>query len=110
MSNRNYYSEKELTVGLVVKDKKTRVAEYHKKMLKNYVELLGASGLDETKNITRSHIYRRVSLNEMITYEELFPSIDSGSMLEDAGIPTKYKLDFANADKGCWGIKFHRLQ
>jgi len=102
--------KKELTVGLVVKDKKTRVAEYHKKMLKNYVELLGASGLDETKNITRSHIYRRVSLNEMITYEELFPSIDSGSMLEDAGIPTKYKLDFANADKGCWGIKFHRLQ
>nr|WP_242494586.1 FMN-binding glutamate synthase family protein [Brumimicrobium glaciale] len=102
--------KKELTVGLVVKDKKTRVAEYHKKMLKNYVELLGASGLDETKNITRSHIYRRVSLNEMITYEELFPSIDSGSMLEDAGIPTKYKLDFANADMGCWGIKFHKLQ
>jgi glutamate synthase domain-containing protein 2 len=100
----------ELTVGLVVKDKKVRVAEYHKKMLKNYVELLGASGLDETKNLTRSHIYRRVSLNEMITYEELFPSIDSGSMLEETGIPTKYKLDFANADMERWGIKFHKLQ
>ncbi|WP_107038291.1 FMN-binding glutamate synthase family protein [Brumimicrobium mesophilum] len=102
--------KKELAVGLVVKDKKARVAEYHSKMLKNYVELLGASGLDETKNLTRSHIYRRVSLNEMITYEELFPSIDIGSMLDDAGIPTKYKLDFANADMESWGIKFHRLQ
>ena len=100
----------ELTVGLVVKDKKIRVAEYHKKMLKNYVELLGASGLDETKNITKSHIYRRVSLNEMITYEELFPSHESGSMIEEGRIPTKYRLDFANADMESWGIKFHKLQ
>src|SRR5690554_3950468 len=99
-----------LTIGLDVQDKKIRVAEYHKKLIKNYVELLGASGLDETKNLTRSHIYRRVSLNEMITYEELFPSIDEGSMLDEAGIPKKYKLDFANADMESWGIKFHKLQ
>lgn len=99
-----------LTVGLDVKDKKTRVAEYHSKMVKNYVELLGASGLDVTKNLTRSHIYRRVSLNEMITYEELFPSIEPGAMLEESGIPLKYKLDFINADMESWGIKFHKLQ
>ena len=77
--------------------------------MKNYVELLGASGLDVTKNLTRSHIYRRVSLNEMITYEELFPSIEPGSMLEESGIPLKYKLDFINADMESWGIKFHKL-
>lgn len=98
-----------LTVGLVVKDKKVRVAEYHEKTIKNYVELLGASGLDETKNLTRSHIYRRISLNEMITYEELFPSIEPGSMIEEEGIPAKYKLDFANADMGSWGLKLHKL-
>jgi len=99
-----------LTVGLVVKDKKVRVANYHEKVVKNFVELLGASGLDEVKNLTRSHIYRRISLNEMITYEELFPSIVEGSMLNEAGIPKKYKLDFANADMESWGIKFHKLQ
>lgn len=98
-----------LTIGLVVKDKKVRVAEYHEKTIKNYVELLGASGLDETKNLTRSHIYRRISLNEMITYEELFPSIEPGSMMDESGIPLKYKLDFANADKESWGLKFHKL-
>src|SRR5690554_7927520 len=59
-----------LTVGLVPEDKKTRVANYHEKTIKNFVELLGATGLDEPKNLTRSHIYRRISLNEMITYEE----------------------------------------
>jgi len=45
----------------------------------------------------------------MITYEELFPSIEVGSMLEESGIPEKYKLDFANADMESWGLKYHRL-
>src|SRR5690554_4950930 len=92
-----------LTVGLVPQDKKTRVANYHEKTIKNFVELLGATGLDEPKNLTRSHIYRRISLNEMITYEELFPSIKPGAMLRGE-IPEKYKLDFAFSDTQRWGI------
>lgn len=98
-----------LTVGLVVSDKKKRVADYHEKTIKNYVELLGASGLDETRNLTRSHIYRRISLNEMITYEELFPSIKPGSMLVEETIPEKYKFDFEHADMESWGLKYHKL-
>ncbi|MFA7448566.1 MAG: FMN-binding glutamate synthase family protein [Weeksellaceae bacterium] len=92
-----------LTVGLVVEDKKVRLASYHQKVLESFVELLGASGLDVAHNLTRSHIYRRVSLNEMITYEGLFPSVKTGSMLEGE-IPEKYKDDFANADMNRWGI------
>lgn len=92
-----------LTIGLVVEDKKVRVANYHEKTIKNFVELLGASGLDDMKNLTRAHIYRRISLNDMITYEELFPSIRIGSMLE-GDIPEKYKLDFANANMHRWGV------
>ncbi len=92
-----------LTVGLVPEDKKVRVAKYHEMTLKNFAELLGATGLDETKNLTRSHIYRRISFNDMITYEELFPSIRTGCML-NGGIPEKYQLDFDYADKSRWGI------
>jgi len=92
-----------LTVGLVPEDKKTRVANYHEKTIQNFVELLGATGVDKTTNLTRSHIYRRISLNDMITYEELFPSIKVGSMLRGE-IPEKYKLDFAHANKERWGI------
>src|SRR5690606_12638935 len=92
-----------LTIGLVPEDKKYRVANYHEKTITNFVELLGATGLDEPKNLTRSHIYRRISFNDMITYEELFPSIRPGSMLEGT-IPEKYKLDFAYADKTRWGV------
>jgi len=93
-----------LVVGIDVSDKKVRVANYHEGTVKNFVELLGASGLDEMKNITRSHIYRRVSLNRMLTYEEIFPSIEYGSMLDEDKIPEKYKLDFALANINHWGI------
>lgn len=93
----------QLTVGLVVEDKKVRVANYHGGTIENFVELLGASGLDDMKNITRSHIYRRVSLNEMLTYEEIFPSVKLGSML-NGEIPAKYKDDFANSNIDRWGV------
>lgn len=92
-----------LTRGLVPEDKMVRVANYHKSTLKNFAELLGATGVTEAGNLRRSHIYRRVSLNSMITYEEIFPSIKVGSMLNDE-IPEKYKLDFAYADKTQWGL------
>ena len=92
-----------LTIGLDVTDKKVRVANYHAGTIKNFIELLGASGLDDMKNITRSHIYRRVSLNEMLTYEEIFPSVKVGAMLAD-DIPEKYKLDFKLANVNNWGI------
>lgn len=92
-----------LTIGLDVADKKVRMANYHNGTIKNFVELLGASGLDDIKNITRSHIYRRVSLNQMQTYEEIFPSIEVGSML-NGNIPEKYQWDFAHANMNEWGI------
>lgn len=92
-----------LTIGLDVDDKKHRVANYHKTTIKNFVELLGASGLDDMRNITRSHVYRRVALNAMLTYEEIFPSIKVGSMLKGE-IPEKYKLDFELANMDQWGI------
>lgn len=92
-----------LTVGLVVADKKTRVANYHQATVKNFVELLGASGLDNMGNITRSHIYRRISLNEMLTFEEIFPSVPVGSMNEGI-IPERYKSDFGWANMDKWGI------
>lgn len=91
-----------LTRGLVVEDKKTRVANYHETTLKNFAELLGATGVTETRNLKRSHIYRRISFNNMITYEELFPSIIVGSM-RNGDIPEKYKLDFQFADMTVWG-------
>ncbi|MBS1782754.1 MAG: FMN-binding glutamate synthase family protein [Bacteroidetes bacterium] len=91
-----------LTVGLVVEDKKTRVANFHKNTVTSVVELLGASGLDTKENITRSHIYRRISFRSMLTYEEIFPSYEKGSFLKE--IPERYQVDFKYASPDHWGM------
>jgi len=98
-----------LTVGLVVEDKKTRLANYHRGTIEAFVELLGATGLDDMSQITRSHIYRRVSLNRMETYEEIFPSIQEGSMLDESLIPEKYLVDFELSDMNKWGLNFKTI-
>jgi len=90
-----------LVVGLDVNDKKYRVANYHKSMLKTFVELIGACGIDHYKQLTRSHIYRRVFLNEMRSFAEIYPLVPKGSMLRGE-IPEKYIADFKNAHLDSW--------
>jgi glutamate synthase domain-containing protein 2 len=90
-----------LSDGLVVADKKQRLANYHGETLKNFVELCGAAGIDDYKQLTRSHIYRRVFMNEVKTFEEIFPSLESGCM-NIGNIPEKYKQDFAKANSEKW--------
>ncbi|MBX3239624.1 MAG: FMN-binding glutamate synthase family protein [Chitinophagaceae bacterium] len=90
-----------LTVGLVIDDKKVRVANYHRATIKSFVELLGATGLDDMQELTRSHIYRRSSLNEMVSFEEIFPSLKTGAILRSE-IPEKYVRDMEKADPDTW--------
>jgi glutamate synthase domain-containing protein 2 len=90
-----------LAVGLVVDDKKHRVANYHADTVKTFVELLGAAGIDDYKKLTRSHIYRRVLMNEMKTFEEIFPSLEPSCML-NGNIPEKYQQDFDHAFADRW--------
>lgn len=79
----------ELTVGLVVDDKKVRVANYHKHTVESFVELIAAAGLDHPRKLNRHQIYRRIFMNEVKTFEEIYPSIPEGAMLNGA-IPERY--------------------
>jgi glutamate synthase domain-containing protein 2 len=90
-----------LTKGLVVSDKITRVFNYHEDTVKTFVELIGAAGIDEPAKLTRSHIYRRVFMNEVRTFEDIFPSIEPGSFLKGR-FTERYQQDFEMADAGRW--------
>jgi glutamate synthase domain-containing protein 2 len=59
--------------GLVVEDKKKRVANYHKNTVESFVELIGAAGIDHPDKINRTHVYRRVFMNMVKTYERFTP-------------------------------------
>ncbi len=91
----------QLVAGLVVKDKKIRVANYHEDTVKSFVELLGSAGIDDHNQLTRSHIYRRVFMNQVRTFEDIYPSLEPGCML-NGNIPEKYQDDFKRAHIERW--------
>jgi glutamate synthase domain-containing protein 2 len=88
----------ELVSGLVVADKKVRVANYHKETVKSLVELMAAAGLDSTTKINRSHISRRVSMREVRRYDEIYPYIPAGCLLQADTVPDSFKLHWEQAN------------
>jgi len=77
--------------GLVVEDKKYRVANFHKHTVESFVELLGSSGIDHPDKINRTHVYRRVFMNLVKTYEEIYPTIPDGCLLDGGDVPFDYE-------------------
>jgi len=90
--------DKKLQKGLVVDDKKHRIANFHDETVKSAMELMGAAGISDTSKMHRSFIYRRVSAAEIKTYAETYPYILRGSLLE-APYPEQYQYDLSNSSE-----------
>ncbi|PBQ32361.1 FMN-binding glutamate synthase family protein [Sphingobacteriaceae bacterium] len=82
--------------GLDVNDKKVRVRNYHHETVKACVELMSAAGIKHSDDLHRSHIYRRVSANQIQTYAEMYPYLLKGSLLE-APYPKGWELEVMHA-------------
>lgn len=89
--------EADLVKGLVIDDKKVRVANFHKNTIESFVELMGASGIDIPQKLNRHQINRRVFMDEVRTFEEIYPSVPLGAMLANA-IPERYRMSFESAN------------
>jgi glutamate synthase domain-containing protein 2 len=87
----------DLVKGLVVQDKKLRVANYHKNTIKGVQNMISAAGLEDLKQINRHHIYRRISAEKVVTLADLFPEIKPGELLQEP-YPDKYKKLMKMAD------------
>jgi glutamate synthase domain-containing protein 2 len=86
--------DKSLMKGLVIGDKKVRVANFHNATVANAVQMIGAAGLQHPDDIHRSFIYRRINHSEIKTYAELFPYIPKGSLL-NTPYPLIFEMDMA---------------
>ncbi len=88
--------------ALVVEDKARRVANFHQETVGNLVELLAAAGLSGLDELEPRHINRRVKGTEIKTYADLYPGIESCSLLSAAALPDKWKTAWASADAHAW--------
>ncbi len=77
--------------GLVVSDKSQRVAQFHKRTVHATADIISSAGIRHTKELNRTNIYRRTSQNCIQRYDQIFPYIQSGSLLSD-DIPEAFKF------------------
>jgi glutamate synthase domain-containing protein 2 len=99
----------ELVVGLVIGDKKVRVANYHRETIKSLAEMTAAAGFDGHQQFDRYSINRRVSPQHVLTYAEIYPYIGRGCLLFEDSVPPQYDKDFALADPGSFRPRFQEV-
>ncbi len=75
--------QQSLYKGLVVADKKQRVANFHKGTVEAVVELIAAAGLESTDQLKRCHIQRRVNAEQVRCYDEIYPTVVAGGFLQE---------------------------
>ncbi len=88
--------------ALNVDIKADRVANYHRLMIENLMELIAAAGLSNLDDLQPWHINHRVNGTEVKDYAELYPAIASKSLLSDADMPESLRNDWQRADPNKW--------
>ena len=73
--------DQSLAKGLVVEDKKQRVANFHEMTIESFVEILASAGLDKPEKLDRTHIFRRLDQTSYKRYDELFKPMKNGDLL-----------------------------
>jgi len=72
---------KSLMSGLVVDEKAPRVANFQHATVHSFLELVAAAGLESHENISRNHINRRVDMNHIVSYQDIYNEVKTGSLL-----------------------------
>lgn len=85
-----------LVKGLVINDKAERVANFHYETVKAVAEILGAAGVENIESLNRQHVFRRVSTAHIKSYQQIYPPLPPGSLLEPP-YPEDYAEDMAKA-------------
>jgi hypothetical protein len=74
--------------GLVVDDKATRVARFHRNTMAALADLVGAAGLSNPRELRPMHILKRISPSEVKSFAEIHDFLAPGELI--AGASTLY--------------------
>jgi glutamate synthase domain-containing protein 2 len=96
-----------LVAGLVVADKEKRVAQYHKETVEAAREIIASMGFSAVSELKREHIFRRVDYTRVSTYEEIYPSMAAGDIV-DGSVPAHLEKYFASASANSFLVNSSR--
>ena len=85
-----------LVAGLVIADKRPRVAAFQRATVRHFLELMSASGCREIDDLVPEMVFRRVGSTESQTLAELYPFLARGALLEPR-VPEPFRTDWASA-------------
>ena len=88
--------------AIVVTDKAQRVANFQRETVINLVELVAAAGLNSIHELAPKHINRRVQGTDVQSYAQLYPTVESGALLDDRTIPDDWRCDMVQANAASW--------
>lgn len=88
----------ELYKLLDVDDKSMRVASYHRRTMKHVMELINSIGVSEIRDISKTHVKRRMDVGRIATYADLYETVSPGAFLDPAKTPDDFKPLLAQAD------------
>lgn len=91
-----------LAKGLVVGDKATRVAKYHQQTVHATFDLVSSAGLTNPNQLNRSHIFRRVSQTEIKRYDEIYPNLTPGCLLNADCNPELFSQEMKESSVHCF--------
>ncbi|WP_395058310.1 FMN-binding glutamate synthase family protein [Flavobacterium sp.] len=79
----------DLMKGLVPEEKSVRVARFHHETVKSAMDLMASAGIDHPDKVDRSVVSTRVHLGKTQTFEETYPEIKTGSLLDGSSVPNE---------------------
>jgi len=82
--------------GLIVADKRDRVANYQRNTVRHMLEMMGAMGCPHPDKLHRGMIHRRVGSTAVARLDELYPTIPTGC-LNTGEVPAAYQTDWEEA-------------
>ena len=77
--------------GLVVEDKINRVDSFHNRTVHSLVEMLAATGVADANMLNRTHIFRRTAMDQTERFDEIYPEVGKGCLLNPETVPESYK-------------------
>jgi glutamate synthase domain-containing protein 2 len=92
----------ELMTGLVVPNKRVRVANYHRGTITSLCDMVGAMGMHHPSELRPWHIVKRVSPENIKSYADIYSYLTKGELL-NGPVPEAYR----SACEGAIAESFH---